>query len=173
MDPLTIIGLLAQFGPSLLKSLGAGKNVQAVADTAAAVATAVTGKADVNEAAQALAADPALQLEFQTKLIAQESQFEQNYVDDKANARARDLVLASTPKGNVRANWLTGMAIVIICAILTVVMYPPLADQINEFAKGVITTILGGMLQQLYNIYAFEFGTTRRSQQKTDALSIK
>ena len=168
MDPLTIIGLLAQFGPSLLKAIGVGADVQKVANTAAAVATAVTGKADLVEAADTLRADPTLQLEFQRQIAAQEFATEKLYVEDLANARARDIALAATPVGNVRANWLAAVAITIIGAILWAVLVFP---EIPEFAKGVLTTILGVFLQQLTQIYAFEFGTTRRSQSKTDAIN--
>lgn len=168
MDPLTIIGLLAQFGPSLLKAVGVGADVQKVANTAASVATAITGKADIQEAATALAASPELQLEFQKQLLAQDSQFEGLYIDDKKDARARDIALAGTPKGNVRANWLVGACIIIITTILAVVIRNP---EISEFAKGVLTTILGVFLNQLTNIYNFEFGTTRKSDTKDATIS--
>jgi hypothetical protein len=169
MDPLTIIGLLAQFGPSLLKAIGVGSDVQKVANTAAAVATAITGKSDMVEAAEAMKADPALAAAFQSELLAQETQFEQLYVSDKKDARARDIALAATPQGNVRANWLVAADILIITTILVVVIWVP---TVSEFAKGVLTTILGVFLNQLTNIYNFEFGTTRRSREKSDAIEL-
>lgn len=170
MDPLTIIGLLAQFAPSLLKAVGVGKDTQDIANKAAAVATAITGKADIAEAADTLKADPTLAAKFNTSVLEQETSFEQMYAADKKDARARDIALAATPAGNVRANWLTGFSCLTIFIILFVVIYPPIADTLTEFAKGALSTILGGMLTQLWNIYSFEFGTTRRSREKTDVL---
>lgn len=169
MEPLTIISLLAQFAPSLLKAIGVGSDVQKVANTAAAIATAVTGKADINEAAESLRTNPEQVLEFQQKILEQDSLFEELYQKDKADARARDIALAATPGGNVRANWLVGIAILVIITILFVVIY---VDTISEFAKGSLTTILGVFLNQLTNIYNFEFGTTRRSREKSDLLDV-
>lgn len=168
MDPLTIIGLLAQFGPSLLKAIGVGADVQKVANTAASVATAITGKADIVEAADALKADPALALEFQKALIAQEQANESLYQADKQNARARDVELSKTPTGNVRANWLVGLAFIIIASCLIVVVYKP---GLSEYANSTVSLILGMFIRELGNIYAFEFGTTRKSDNKDSTIN--
>jgi hypothetical protein len=168
MDPLTIIGLLAKFGPSLLKSLGAGTDVQKVANTAAAVATAVTGKADINDAAVALSADPALALQYQTQLLTQQTQDEQAYVADKASARARDISITDKTGANNRANWLVAFAVLTISGITGYICFWPVTD---EFAKNTLLVILGLYMGELKNIYAFEFGSTRRSADKDSTIA--
>ena len=42
---------------------------------------------------------------------------------------------------------------------------------INEYMKGVVTLVLGRFLGYLDNIYSFEFGTTRGSQNKDSTIN--
>jgi hypothetical protein len=44
------------------------------------------------------------------------------------------------------------------------------APEVSEFAKGIITLLLGRALGWLDNIYNFEFGTTRASRAKDDTI---
>lgn len=167
MDPLTIITALSAVAPTLIKWATGSDRAEQVATIALDAAKGITGQSNLDDSLAMLKANPELQLQFQTAMLNRDSEFEKLYVDDKKDARAMQIALASTPQGNVRANWLVGIAILIIVVILFVVIYIP---TISEFAKGALTTILGVFLQQLNNIYSFEFGTTRRSREKTDAI---
>jgi hypothetical protein len=169
MDPLTIISILSQFAPAILKHFGAGATAVDVASKAGDIARAVTGKDTTDAAVSALKDNPELQLQFNKAIIDQETTFEQLYMSDKADARARDIKLSETPMGNVRANWLVAIAVIVIFTILGVVVFRP---EMNEYAKGVLTGILGMYIQQLANIYAFEFGTTRKSADKDNTIQI-
>ena len=167
MDPFTILTGLSAFAPIITKWMGASDNVQSIADKASTIASTLTGKSDPNEILDALRADDSKANEFALAILAQQDTFETIYAADKVNARARDIAISGTPAGNVRANHLATVAVVLIFAILLAVIWLP---DLGEFAKGVITTILGVFLNQLTNIYAFEFGTTRRSREKADIL---
>lgn len=168
MDPVTILMGLAQFAPSLIRWATGSDTVGKVAEVAVNVAKSVTGTSTADEAIEAMKADPSLAIQFKQQMMQQEMDFEKLYIDDKASARARDIALSSTPRGNVRANWLAGLAVAVIIFILIVLVFK--SDELNEFAKGSLTTILGVFLQLLVNIYNFEFGTTRRSREKSDIL---
>jgi hypothetical protein len=167
MDPITIIAGLSQFAPLITKWLGAGKSVQEVADKAADIAKVVTGQGTTESAIDAMKSDPNLVAAYQNKILDQDMEYEKGYLADKANARARDVALSATPHGNVRANWLVGVAIAIIAAILTVIL---MTATLSEFQQGTVSMVLGMFLNELKNIYSFEFGTTRRSREKTDVL---
>lgn len=167
MDPVTIIMGLAQFAPALIKWASGSDKAGQVAEKALNVAKAITGTSSLEDATSALKADPALAIQFQQQIMQQESEFEKMYVDDKASARARDIALAASPHGNVRANWLVAFAILSISGCLLAVMFLEFKD---EWAKGVIMLVLGLYVGELKNIYSFEFGTTRRSREKSDIL---
>lgn len=168
MDPISIILGLSQFAPALVKWATGSSAAEKVAEKAIDIAKVVTGTDSYEGSIAAFKQDPSLAIQFQQAVMAQEKDFEQMYIDDKKDARARDVALSSTPHGNVRANYLAGTAIFIVLAILGILVFKP-ADP-SEFVKGALTTILGVFLQQLNNIYAFEFGTTRRSREKTDVI---
>lgn len=168
MGIFEILSAVSGIAPVITKWLGAGKSVQEVADKASEIATQITGKSDTSEAIDALKADPALVLKYQQAMLDQDMQYEKLYTDDKADARARDVAIVSKTGVNSRANWLAAICIAVVIGILAIVVF---ALQINEFAKGVITTILGVFLNQLTNIYSFEFGTTRRARENTDTLN--
>jgi hypothetical protein len=167
LDPITILTILGQFAPTLIKWATGSDKAATVAGMAVETAKSITGAKNMDDSVEILKADPEKALAFQTALLNQDSEFEKLYVQDKADARARDVALQATPKGNVRANWLVGIAVIVIFAIILIVVFKP---QLDEYAKGVLTGILGMYIQQLANIYAFEFGTTRRSREKTDVI---
>jgi len=168
MDPITILSALATFAPMLGKWMGASDKVQDIAEKASGIAAVVTGKTNLEEQKEALAADPALRYQFEQALVAQESEFEALYISDKADARKRDIALSASPAGNVRANYLVAFAMFMIVAILAIIIF---RDVLDEYVKTTITLIVGMFLNELKNIYSFEFGTTRRSREKTDVLN--
>jgi hypothetical protein len=69
---------------------------------------------------------------------------------------------------NWRVNILAAAAFVVVILCLVMVVLLTITD---EFAKGIITIILGRFLGYVDNVYAFEFGTTRGSKAKDDAIS--
>lgn len=69
---------------------------------------------------------------------------------------------------NNRLNLLAAaaFAVVIACAAVAVLM----ADM-NEYAKGIITLLLGRFSGYVDAVYSFEFGTTRGSKAKDDVIT--
>lgn len=89
-------------------------------------------------------------------------------VADKESARTRDVELARV--GQV--NWRGHVMVAVAYALVFYLAYEVLTSaNLNEFAKGVITLLLGRSLGWLDNIYNFEFGTTRGSRQKDETIS--
>lgn len=168
MDPLTIITLLSQFAPAILKHFGAGASAVDVASKAIDIAKVVTGSSTDVGAIDALKADPALQLQFQQAVLAQEGDFEKLYIADKASARERDVAIVEKNGANNRANWLVAFAVLTVSGILVFIGFHPVTD---EYAKNTMLVILGMYLGELKNIYAFEFGTTRRSADKDSTIA--
>lgn len=165
MDPITLVAGIVQLAPMLTKFFGAGETSQEVAEKAAQIARTVTGAPDNQSALAALAADPQKLLDYQNAILKQETDFETLYVSDKNSARARDTEFLKAGTRNYRGDFLVAVSIVVVFTILAVVI---LKSDLNEYAKGSLTTILGVFLNQLTNIFNFEFGTTRKANEKND-----
>ncbi len=73
-----------------------------------------------------------------------------------------------SPPQYMRVNVLIATAILVVLACLFVVVQLLVKD---EFAKGILTLVLGRFLGYVDNIYNFEFGTTRSSSKKDDTIT--
>lgn len=105
-------------------------------------------------------------------LKAEESERGFRYADlefkDRDSARRRDTELGKAGARNHRADWMVTLAVAVIVGLVYAIWKDP---DINEFLKGIATLVLGRFLGYLDNIYSFEFGTTRGSQNKDVTIS--
>ena len=99
--------------------------------------------------------------------MTQEKDLESLYVQDKNSARARDIEFLKAGTRNYRSDFLVGISVLVVFTILAVVI---LVTDLNEYAKGSLTTILGVFLNQLTNVFSFEFGTTRKDEEKNSVI---
>lgn len=82
---------------------------------------------------------------------------------DVADARKRDGIFTSLGKRNYRADVMFALAVAVVCWLTYIVWKSP---ELNEYAKGVFTLLLGRFTGYLDGIYNFEFGTTRNNRTK-------
>ena len=164
---IALISGIIQLAPSLAKMFKGSEATQEAAEIAAKVARAVTGTEDNDSALAALQANPALLVEYQKALLQRESEIDALEVQDKSNARSRDIEFLHAGIRNYRADFLVGVSVLIILAVLAIVIAIP---DVSEFAKGSLTTILGVFLNQLTNVFSFEFGTTKSSRETQSQL---
>lgn len=160
---IALVSGLVQLAPALTKFFGAGDVTTTVAEEAASLARKLTGTQSNDAALEAIKSDPKLLIEYQQLILANETSFEQLYQQDKESARNRDVEFLKAGTRNYRADFLVGVSVLIVFTILGVVI---VADTLNEYAKGALTTILGVFLNQLTNVFSFEFGTTRKDEEK-------
>lgn len=158
---LALVSGVIQLAPALAKIFGGSETTTEVAEVAAKVARAVTGTESNDAALEALKADPALLIQYQNALLKQEASFEELYVADKKDARARDIEFLRAGTRNHRGDFLVAISVLVVFTIMVTVTF---ATDINEYAKGALTTILGVFLNQLTNVFSFEFGTTRKNE---------
>lgn len=166
MDPFSIALGLAQFAPSILKWLGMGEKGVSIAEKITGVAKEVTGASSPAEALELLKANAAKQIEFNLAIMQKESEMELAYLADVNNARLRDMEFIKAGGKNYRADSMYILAVLLIAALVYVV----LRSGLDEYAKGIVTLVLGRFLGYLDNIYNFEFGTTRASKTKDDTI---
>lgn len=152
--------------PSIAKMIGLSDNVAKVAGVATDILRKVTGVEETNVAMAALQADPQLMLQFQLAMAEKEKEFEKLYAADKADARARDVEFLKIGKRNWRADGL----VIFTCALLVTVLFLVSSVQLSEFAKGVVTTVIGFVTGQLSNVFQFEFGTTRKDDESSKSI---
>lgn len=69
---------------------------------------------------------------------------------------------------SLRLNLLASAAYIVVLLILGIVVWMQITD---EFAKGILTLVLGRFVGYVDNVYAFEFGTTRGSKEKDVAIT--
>lgn len=169
MDPVTLALALAQFAPSLMRFFGAGDKPVAVAQKAVEIALSVTGAGDGPGALAALRGDPALAQQYALALLAQDGDLERAYLADRADARARDVEIVRTGRRNVRADLMVLLDVVglVVCLVVLVA----LRDKLPGEAVGIIATIAGVFGACLRDAHQFEFGSSRGSREKDDALA--
>lgn len=166
MDPFTIALGLAQFAPSIMRFFGAGDKSVAVLEKIVGTAQNVAGASSPAEALEIIKANAAKQLEFQMAMLAMDSEMEKLYLLDTQSARQRDVELHKSGAHNYRADSMYILAVILIALLVWVV----LKSSLDEYAKGIITLVLGRFLGYLDSIYNFEFGTTRSSKLKDDTI---
>lgn len=168
MDPLTIgLAIASQFAPALMKYFTNSDTAATVAGQVIGIAQTVTGSSTAAGAQAALAADPALALEFQTKAMANETELQRMYIGDLQNARARDVEIVKATGRNVRGNVLAAGAAFIVLACLAVVVW---RTNMDDYAKATISLILGRAFGWVESVFSFEFGLTRESAKKDDTI---
>lgn len=162
MDPISIALALAQFAPSIMRYFGVGEKSVGVVDKVLDIAQSITGAPTSPEALAAIQKSQELQFQFNMAVLTNDGELERAYLKDTQSARERDIAIVTSGKHNYRADSMYVLAIILIAALVWVV----LKSEIDEYAKGIITLVLGRFLGYLDNIYNFEFGTTRSSKTK-------
>lgn len=159
---------LAKYAPSIIKLLTGSDKAEEVAGKVIDVAKVITGTDDGPAAVAAIQADPQKMLDFQLAFDAQQIEWERMYLSDTQNARARDVDLAKAGYRNSRANILAMSAYFLVLMGLAIVVW---ASDMDEFAKGTITLVVGRALGWVEQVFSFEFGTSRASQAKDQTIS--
>jgi hypothetical protein len=164
MDPITIgLTLASQFAPSIIKYFTNSDTAGEVAGKVIDIAKTVTGKDTPDEAAQALAADPALAMQFKVAVMASEADLDKAYLADRADARKRDTAFVQAGRYNWRGDFLALLAVggLIIC------VYFVASDAgLPERAVNAIMFVAGVLASAVRDVYGFEFGSSRSSKDK-------
>jgi hypothetical protein len=166
MDPISIALGLAQFAPSIMRFFGIGEKSVGVVAKVIDIAQTITGAPTSPEALAAIQKNQELQHAFNMAILENDSELEAAYLKDTQSARDRDVAIRAGGNHNYRADSMYILAVLLIAALV----YAVLTSQMDEYAKGIITLVLGRFLGYLDNIYNFEFGTTRSSKTKDDTI---
>lgn len=168
MDPITIGMALANFAPSLIKLFTGSDKAEQVAESVVGIAKQVTGKDTGEQALQTLQADPDKVIEFRRAVLAQQADLEKAYLQDRQDARARDVELRKAGQTNTRADLMVAAVTVGLIACLFVLIH--YQHTIPGEVVGILSTIAGIFGACLKDAFAFEFGSSRGSKNKDEIL---
>lgn len=166
MDPISIAIGLAQFAPALMRLFGVGEKSVAAAEKVIGIASAVTGGRTPEETLEIMQKNVEMQQAFNLKIMENSTELEKIYLADVKSARDRDMVIQTGGSHNYRADSMYILSIVVVF----ILVYAVLNSAIDEYAKGIITLVLGRFLGYLDSIYNFEFGSTRTSRAKDETI---
>lgn len=166
MDPITIAMGLAQFAPAILKWITGSDKAAEAAGKVVEIAQAVTGKTGP-DAVAALQADPALVLQFRQAVMANETDLDKAYLVDRADARKRDTAFISAGRYNWRGDLLSLLA---VGGLVFCVWFIARDADMPERAVNAIMFVAGVLAAAVRDVYGFEFGSSRGSKEKDEAL---
>lgn len=161
------IKLASAYAPTLISKL-AGPGAGDVARDVVDMAQGLTGAGTPEDALSALNADPSLALEFKHKMAELEVRVEEAYLEDRQDARKRDLELAKAGKQNNRANWMIAGDVFGLVACLLVLIF---VEGLDEATRTLVATIATYFGLGLRDAHQFEFGSSRGSKDKTQQLT--
>jgi hypothetical protein len=126
----------------------------------------ITGKQG-DEAVEAIKADPALALQLEQALMTQEKDLLKLQYDDIKDARNRDIEVRKLAGGkNVRADVLAYLAVVSFISLIFFFFY----KTPDPNTKDIMILLIGNLSGVVTTIFAYEFGSSRGSKDKTSLL---
>lgn len=169
MDPITIALMLAsKFAPDIIQYFTNSDTAGEVAGKVIDIAQTVTGKVTPKDAVAALQGDPALALQFKTAVMANDADLEKAYLADRQDARKRDVALVQAGHHNLRADLMVlAVTVGLVACLLVLVQYK---DAIPGEVVGILSTISGIFGACLKDAFQFEFGSSRSSKDKDEAI---
>lgn len=164
MGAVEIALALAQFAPSLLRYFGVGEKSASVAEKAIEIAKQVTGTPTGPEAIEALRQNAQLAHDFNLAVLKMDGDLELAFLDDRKDARDRDVKLHQAGYQNKRADLMVLFDVVGLVSCLIVLSL--FRKDIPGEVVGLLSTIAGIFGLCLRDAHQFEFGSSRGSREK-------
>lgn len=165
---MKIASALADLVPGIAKWFSSdpkkSKHNHDIAKKVIDIAKKVTGSSEASHALRLLESDPEALLEFQREIQDIERDLERAYLQDRQDARYRDMAFVSNGRSNTRADVMVIAAAVGLLACLTSLAV--FRSNLPGEAVGIISTIAGIFGSCLKDAYSFEFGSSRGSKVK-------
>ena len=169
MTPIvaSLLTTLAQNGLGLLSSAIQAKGKEVVENTLGVKISDSPTPEEVANLRQAQFDHEERLLELGIEKAKQDLEAFKEEVKDRDSARGRDAEFIRRGAHNYRADIMVAVAAMAVAWMVYLVWSSPSLD---EYVKGIVTLVLGRFLGYLDNIYSFEFGTTRGSQNKDETI---
>lgn len=181
MPLLALIPLLASLAPGLIRWATGSDTAGAVSAQVIQAVQTATGTSTVEAAAAAaagLSSDDRMklavqlaQIQAQAEQAARQAELDdlKAHLADVADARARDVALRQGGRHNVRADVMVGLAILGIMAALWFLRSSGVP--MDSALAGSVMGLVGVLSGCFKDAFTFEFGSSRGSADKTEALA--
>ncbi len=163
MIPALIPAAVAALAPMLVRMATDSPRAVAITEKVASAVLETTGVYASDAAAvEAAMADPETAAKLAQRLAEIEREEMQAMLDDRANARGRDLeVRRIEGGGNRRADMLIVVVVALLAAAAAALFWAE-----DETTRNVLSAGAGMLLKMLGDAFAFEFGSSRGSADK-------
>ncbi len=159
---------LAQFAPVIGKWIG-GKNAESMAKKVVDIANSVTDSLDPATAIQKLSENHKMMIDFQKAILEMEMRTVEAELQDRQDARSRDIMFVKSGRTNIRADiMVVSAAMGLVLCLASLGHY---SEELPGEAVGIISTIAGIFGACLKDAYAFEFGSSRGSKEKDSTVA--
>jgi hypothetical protein len=161
------ISIASEFFPVLATKMG-GARGREVAHQVIDIAASVAGTprdAGAREIIASLKSDPSRAQELRLRLEELDSAEHQRIVEDRMDARAYQARIGA--QGRLRGTLMLIGVVVGLVVTIGVVAFGGLDAGSNPGALALLTTIAGALLKMLSDAFAFEFGSSAGSKEKT------
>lgn len=163
--PLPLLPLLGAVLPYLVPAVAeriAGEPAGDVARKVVEVAQQVTGATEPDAVAQALAADPAIAAQLRTRLAEIELDVIKDDAADRADARARYVVM--------RDRTTPGLAFLITAGFFGALGFA-MAFGLPDAGREPLLVLIGALGTAWANVVSFYFGTSNGARRTSDAIN--
>ena len=164
MDPISIALGLAQFAPAIAKWVTGSDKAADAATAVIDIAKQVTGSTEPDQALRSIQADPELAIRFKEAVMASESDLDKAYLQDRQNARQRDVDMRKLGYVNHRADMMIAFDVIGLVSCLIVLSL--FRDKMPGEVVGLLSSIAGIFGICLRDAHQFEFGSSRGSKEK-------
>lgn len=160
------VGLM-EFAPVIAR-LVSGNNAGDIADGILKKAKAIAGVDTIDKVKEAFRGNPKILAKFQRDMHELSVRSEQGYLEDRQDARARDLEFVRLKQKNVRADTMVFCAALgLVSCLLSLSFF---GSNMPGEAVGIISTVAGIFGSCLKDAYSFEFGSSRGSKEKDNQI---
>lgn len=162
--------LAREFLPGLVGAIAGNKGeavARAVLDSAVAVAVKPGEAAEPEAIAATLRASPELVVEFKARVLEHAEVMARLDNADRADARARDVAVRQSGRGNRRADGLAFLAFMLFAVVVLRLVW----QGIPADAGQVLLVLLGQLSALVAAVYHFEFGSSGGSKDKAAVIA--
>lgn len=159
---------LAEFAPIIARWLS-GNKAETVAAQVVDIAKRITRTHNPSDAIKALEENCLLVSTFQKEILRLEADMEIALLEDRQNARERDIEFIKAGRANRRADLMVvAAAFGLVMCLFSLAFY---SEILPGEAIGIISTIAGIFGSCLKDAYSFEFGSSRGSKIKDSTVA--
>ena len=159
--------IASQFAPGLVRRL-AGDRAGDVAQQILSLGGTITGATDPEEIERRLQADTTKAHEFRMQAASLEVELEKAYLEDRADARAREARMAELG----RNDWLMyAVGGIVVAGFISVVLSIMFMPDLNANQLDMLQWLGGGLQAAFMAVVGYFYGSSRGSAEKTRLMS--